>query len=300
MEDKIVQSLATIADSLNNGETLKEIIVSFEAVIKLVAETKQLTEQEIENLRSMFNEAVKETKSINNDNFLTLKARLMSYCEEEMSKMAKSHEQMMKKCDDKMSEMKDGKDADEEKIKEEVIQEVLSKIPEPEPVEEETPESVRDMLETLEGEERLDISAIKGFDKTLEDIKNSKTVRLTGGKMGVQLYVNGVKKGLAQYIDIVQGSNVTISDNLVNGLHTLTISSTGGSGFTQLSATETPDGSITVFTFSTASAQPSFLVVDNVWMKATTATGGVNWTWNNGTKKATLTIPAVDDIWGVV
>lgn len=94
---------------------------------------------------------------------------------------------------------------------------------------------------------------------------------------------------------IAAGSNVTISN--VNGVKT--ISSSGGSGFTELTATETPDGSITVFTFAAATAQPSYIVVDNVWQKATSKAGTVNWTWNGGTKKATLTIPATDDIYAI-
>lgn len=181
MEDKVIQSLATIADSLNNGETLKEIMVAFEEVIKLVAETKQLTEQEIENLRSMFNEAVKENKAINNDNFLTLKARLMAYCEDEMSKMAKSHEQMMKKCEDKMSGMKDGKDADEERI----IQAVIDQLPDPEP--KETAKETADRLNTEK--EIIEQETIKGLIKRFEDLedrisKAKGTTNIIGGAVG--------------------------------------------------------------------------------------------------------------------
>lgn len=94
---------------------------------------------------------------------------------------------------------------------------------------------------------------------------------------------------------VLAGSNVSITTD-ANGKKV--INSTGGSGFTVLAATETPDGSRTQFTLPSALAKPSYLVVDNVWMKATTASGTVNWTWS-GTV-ATLTIPAVDDIWGVV
>jgi hypothetical protein len=67
----------------------------------------------------------------------------------------------------------------------------------------------------------------------------------------------------------------------------------------ELSSTETPNGSRTTFTFSTATSQPSCLVVDGVWTKATSKSGTVNWTWDSGTKVATLTIPAQDDIWAI-
>lgn len=93
------------------------------------------------------------------------------------------------------------------------------------------------------------------------------------------------------------GTNVTVTDNSDG---TRTISASGGSGFTELAATEIPNGSTTVFTFSLASAQPSYIVSDNVWQKATSKAGTVNWTWNNGTKKATMTIPPNDDIYAIV
>lgn len=63
-------------------------------------------------------------------------------------------------------------------------------------------------------------------------------------------------------------------------------SSTGG--FVTLLATQVPNGSISVFTFATATAQPKFLVIDYAQKPAVAANGLVNWTWNNGTKQATL------------
>lgn len=95
---------------------------------------------------------------------------------------------------------------------------------------------------------------------------------------------------------IAAGTNVTISN--VNGVKT--ISASGGSGFTTLTATETPDGLTSIFTFAAATAQPSFLLLDFVWTPAVSKNGTVNWTWNNGTKKATVNVPPLADILGVV
>lgn len=95
---------------------------------------------------------------------------------------------------------------------------------------------------------------------------------------------------------VAAGVNVTITN--VNGQKV--ISASGGSGFTALAATETPNGVITVFTFALASAQPSYIVADGVWTKATGANGQVNWTWNNGTKKATMNVAPLSDIYAVV
>lgn len=111
--------------------------------------------------------------------------------------------------------------------------------------------------------------------------------------------INSISKG--KYMrgggDVVEaGSNVTITR--VNGRRR--IASSGGSGFTTLDATETPNGILTVFTFSSASAQPTYVISDNVWLRAVSEVGTVNWTWSAGLKQATLAVPSLDDIWAVV
>lgn len=84
------------------------------------------------------------------------------------------------------------------------------------------PTDIRDALEMLEGDERLDISAIKGFEKLVSDIKSSgKNVRLVGGTNGIMVYNGTTKLGIVKYVNFT-GSGVTSS--LVNGLLTLTFS----------------------------------------------------------------------------
>lgn len=78
-----------------------------------------------------------------------------------------------------------------------------------------------------------------------------------------------------------------------------TLEKNSASGFTTLPPTETPNGTITVFTFSTATAKPTFIISDNAMMQATTKSGTVNWTWNNGAKQATMVIAPSDDIIGL-
>lgn len=96
---------------------------------------------------------------------------------------------------------------------------------------------------------------------------------------------------------VAAGTNVTIEE--VDGQQVIS-SVGGGGGLTALSSTEVPDESTTVFTFPLAPAQPSYLIVDNVWMRATTKSGTVNWTWNAGAKQATLSVPPMDEILGIV
>lgn len=92
------------------------------------------------------------------------------------------------------------------------------------------------------------------------------------------------------------GVTITFDDNGV-----ATISSSGGGGFTKLSATEPVDGSRKIFTFATASIQPSLLVSDGVELTPLdqTVAQNVQWTWNEGLLQATMTTPPQFSIFAI-
>lgn len=98
----------------------------------------------------------------------------------------------------------DGKDADEEKIVGEVLAKI--KLPENKVL---TPEETRDMLEALEGEERLDAKAIKNLPELKQQI------------------IQDVRRGVSQRV--VAGTNVTIT---TDGNGQQVISTTGGASDT--------------------------------------------------------------------
>lgn len=168
-----------------------------------------------------------------------------------------------------------------------LVKKILFKIPKAEPVKLKSVDHqviVDKIFEILDsGKKKLSLKHIGDFTDGLEQTIRPMRSLMAGFRGGGDV--------------VTAGSNITITTNS-DGKKVIT--STGGSGFTELSATETPDGIVTVFTFSSASAQPSYIVSDNVWMKATSKAGTVNWTWASGTKKATLTIPPVDDIYAIV
>lgn len=123
-----------------------------------------------------------------------------------------------------------------------------------------TAEATRDKLTSLEGDERLDISAIKGV-KELEDnlderIKTIPRGSVGGATRGVQLLVGSAKKGLANYINFIAGAGITLTHTPSNGRNDITISSS-------LGGSETPpeivDGSNKMFTFQVS---PKVIVVD--------------------------------------
>jgi len=74
----------------------------------------------------------------------------------------------------------------------------------------------------------------------------------------------------------------------------------GGGGYTVLASTEIPDGIITVFTFASATAQPTFMLIDFAQKPAVNRDSSVNWTWAAGPKQATIAIPPYNDISAIV
>ena len=78
------------------------------------------------------------------------------------------------------------------------------------------------------------------------------------------------------------------------GLLRRAAASGGGSGFTKLTASETPDGSNTIFTFA---QKPTYIVSGGAWYEENSG-----WTWNSGALQATMDTPAPSSqtFWGFV
>lgn len=94
-------------------------------------------------------------------------------------------------------------------------------------------ERVRDALELLQGDERLDISAIKGLAELIEKV-NAKSsiggVHFVGGTNGMILYVNGAKQGTIKYLNFIPGAGIALSSVIQGNRVDLTIRATGGGG----------------------------------------------------------------------
>lgn len=156
--------------------------------------------------------------------------------------------------------------------------------------------SVQSKIETLQSDKKLNVKMIDGITEHIVDVMTKHSYSGGGGSALSLLSSGSLKVQSAQALNF-KGSGaptVTIGSNGVTNLDF------SGGGFSKLAATETPDGNILVFTFATASVQPSFLIIDGVWSEATNPDSSVNWTWNAGLKQATLAIPPNKSIKGIV
>ena len=137
------------------------------------------------------------------------------------------------------------------------------------------------------------------IQKIEEDIEDLYWTR-TNGSNNVQAVLN-VKAN-----NVLVANNVTtlnLGTNLttvVNSDGSVTINASGGGGFTTLTPTQVPNGTITVFTFPTASAQPSLINRDGTLTPAVAQSGAVYWTWSAGLKQATMSLPPSDILLAVV
>lgn len=143
-----------------------------------------------------------------------------------------------------------------------------------------TAEQLRDKLETLEKDDRLDKSAIKGMDELEKnfDTKLSSIPR-GGGARGFQLYVGGAKKGIANYLNLIAGSGVALTYSAAYGRNDLTISASGAA-LSILTATGTVDNSNKAFTFL---SKPNVVIVNGASYQENNG-----WSWNSGSLTATL------------
>jgi hypothetical protein len=159
--------------------------------------------------------------------------------------------------------------------------------------------AIRDGLELLPPDQAIKPTAIGGMEQYIQEMLKKHGAYLGhGGQASVAVMRSGTLKAqVAPTLNFKGAGAPTITTNS-NGILDLDFSASGG--VTELAATETPNGSTTVFTFAAATAKPSYIVADNVWMKATSKAGTVNWTWNSGTKQATLSIPPNDDIFAIL
>ncbi len=287
-QEKNLQLLSDMLEKLDTKSQVDEMVQIFQLVVEISKQTKDLTEKELANLRDMFDNAVSEMKSGNVEQMSSMKSRLMSYCETEMSNMMKMREKDIKDIKEMIPKEKDLT------YLENKLADVEAKIlPFPEP-KEITSYEVRDKLESIKEEsEKLDKSAIRGLDEIEKLARQTKgTTSIFGGR-GIQLYLDGAKKGLAQTLNIIPGTGVSFTYSTAYGRNDLTINAQAASS-SILDATGTIDDTNTAFTFL---SEPSYLVINGASYRKTG--GAITWTFLALTATLSAPVGVGGSIYGV-
>jgi protein-arginine kinase activator protein McsA len=250
--ERKLKKLFELMDS--EAMTADDFARHFQTVIDIVKKVKADIAAQREEIIASFADGMKSLQKKVDTVTTDQHARMVSDITKRLNKALKEQEDGMNWIRDKVRSLKDGKDADEQRV----IETVLKMIP---PTEYEEAPAIRNKLEKLQGEERLDKSAIRGIEKLEEDIKSAKQIKISGGGggRGIQLHVDGSRKGLtSQSINLIGGTGVTLTYSQSHGRNDITISAAGGS-LAVLAATGTVDDSNTTFTFISA---PTLVIVN--------------------------------------
>lgn len=179
-----------LLDILNDGVSKQEFINSFKAVMdhllklerQMIARVDGRTEKEEKKLAELRNDFYKLLDKARKDSDSTLggfRRRTMEAINNLFTRneVNKKLSRKLEEIDFKMAMVRDGKDADEKKIIKAVLDQI--DIPEPEVILD-TPEKIADKLETLKGEKKLSIDAIKDLEDRLKRLEE----RPLGGSGG--------------------------------------------------------------------------------------------------------------------
>tara|TARA_R110000851_G_scaffold92422_3_gene201691 strand:+ start:82 stop:1281 length:1200 start_codon:yes stop_codon:yes gene_type:complete len=187
------------------------------------AKIKQTTKDLISKIESIELKHGKDGTTPTNDELLALITPLIPKPVRGDDGETPTTEHLLELINSLIPEVKNGKDGKDYIITSEDLSEIarLVDVEVPE-VEKMTPEEVRDLLETLEGEERLDISSIKGLDEKLKSISTVKTVAGGGNRLLknlVDVETTNLDKVDGKYIlgsgtikSIVGGTNIVIDE----------------------------------------------------------------------------------------
>ena len=200
--DKNLEKLEQLLKVIEEGVTKEEFVKAFESLVSYVLKIEKRNNLEIESLKTNFSDTIEKIRGIVDATISELKGRVNNiFVGERLDEMHKSIKDKLSSVDERMSTVRDGKDADENRI----MEGVMKKIRVPKDGSPDTPADIRNKLETLEGDNRLDKSAIRGIEdieKVLDAMKDGsgKTFVIGGkGRNSVHLYdlssqLNGVLK----------------------------------------------------------------------------------------------------------
>jgi len=261
------------ADRLITAEDVQQILLGIMEILKTY---KQGTESINEETKQVVNSLLEQTIKYNQETISDFKSEADKAHAERMKELQTFLSEVKTTLGDMevmMGEVKDGKDADEERV----VEEVINRIKIDPTVVTMSAEEVRDKIASLKDEDRLDKSAIKGLEKVLQQkdldyavatLQHQASFLINKGGLktvshdatlsgdgtpesplrvestsGLTLETDGTPNGSQTLLNLVAGTNVTLTDN---GTGSVTIDATGGSG--------SPGGSTTQLQYNNAGA----------------------------------------------
>jgi len=169
------------------------------------------------------------------------------------------------------------------------IADLEKKIPTlPPPVILDTGEVIVDKINELPIEPDCQIDA--------KHIKNLPTVqtRSVFGARGIQLYVDGGKKGMISMVNLIPGTGIILSYSAAYGRNDITISASGTASLTPITISGAVDDANVTFTSTT---EPTLLIINGASYQQTG--GSITWTYVGGTITLSSPVGVGGSIYGL-
>lgn len=279
LEDKQILGLKRMLSLLDPDALTKEdFMEAFDAVLKVVKDSKSLNEREFAAIQEAF--GVFKEKAIKDlsDSHESFKADMRNH----LQTLQMQHDTKMSEVDQKLSTVKDGKDVDEDALLDRVLSQI--QLPEQKEILLDTPDDIRNKLELFIGrpeEEKLKIEVIGNLREELDSI--AKRIVEYGRR------VIATSTTLWHLSDVNLAGLATNQSIKWDGTQWIpyTPSGSGGSGY------QAPlSGGLTgTNTWTTA---PNVLVIDGVPRQKTQTDGTVNWTGTTTTVLTGAPLPTFD------
>ncbi len=197
MEKILNQKIKEIADLINSGLTKQEFINAFQTILNYLKKLEQSLNQKVDNkiqlalnnlekLQEDYQKAINQIAEENQSSFSNMKKWAIEQVNSLFIKMKINDK--IKELTNKLDELNDYELPNASDIAVEASKlaqdGLLPLIPIVDKIEEKLPQlgdKIRDSLELLQGNERLDISAIKELRKELDELKRRPVGRIGGG-----------------------------------------------------------------------------------------------------------------------
>lgn len=183
-EDKKPNILELFKDMLDDHLGKKEFTAAFEKVIQFVNEADAKSAKNIEALAEALTAKAEEIGNSNASDFATHKAEALALVASELARFTGL-------VDEKLKPLQERIDAFRQVDEDSLIERAVAAVQMPEQKEAllDTPEDIRNKLEVLNGDERLEMSAIKGLEEILASIrKESRTSGIGGAIVGRNVF----------------------------------------------------------------------------------------------------------------
>ncbi len=232
-QTQVLQKMQDLYKLASEGVSKQDFLTSFSNVVSLVTRiNKEMIKRQDDSfaaITAQFKTLEKDLKESVANDFVGLKTDLTA----RINKALADQSNGMKFIYDKVAALNDGLDGEDGHT----------------PTNEELVALIKPLIPEAIKADEVDIDAIVA--QVLAQVPKAGGTHIFGGGKGFQLQVGSTKKGLAQYLNLVAGTNQTVAHSIQNGVHTITLSSGAGAGVTVVNEeVPTDSGDHTNFTLA--------------------------------------------------